>query len=218
MLRPTPTSAKKRSSNSAFSAPASSKYLSFHNPTALRKLAANHPKSRWVVRAFLDFGGRSLNPQRFFNDTISDMQRTLTILQGQDVVIELHNEPNLTPEGLSSSWADGAEFATWWLRLLRLYRHVLPNHRYIYPGLSPGTDVSGLRQNHVRFLEASRAAIEEADGLGVHTYWSVHYSMNHALAVLDDVLSRFPGQTGVDYGSQQQQEWHHAVGQGGRVP
>lgn len=167
------------------------KVLSFHNPNGLRKLVANHPRSTWIVRAFLDFGGRSINPQRFFNDTISDMQRTLTILDGQDVVIELHNEPNLNPEGLSDSWADGTEFATWWLRLLRLYRYAFPQYKFIYPGLSPGTDATGVRQNHVRFLEASRSAIEEADGLGVHVYWSAYYSMERALLVLDDIVSRF---------------------------
>ncbi|MFN2254743.1 MAG: peptidoglycan DD-metalloendopeptidase family protein [Candidatus Promineifilaceae bacterium] len=167
------------------------KVLSFHNPQALRQLVANHPHTKWIVRAFLDFGGRSINPQRFFNDTINDMQRTMKILEGQDVVIELHNEPNITPEGLSSSWGNGAEFSTWWLRLLRLYRYAFPHHKFIYPGLSPGSGVDGLRQNHVNFLEASRPAIEAADGLGVHIYWSAYYPMQSALAVLDDTVNRF---------------------------
>ena len=110
------------------------KVLSFHNPTSLRRLAANHPSCKWIVRAFLDFGGRSINPQRFFNDTINDMQRTMQILEGRDVVIELHNEPNIYPEGLGSSWLNGAEFNSWWQRLLRrsapelwiLERRVIP--------------------------------------------------------------------------------------------
>ncbi|MFN2136673.1 MAG: peptidoglycan DD-metalloendopeptidase family protein [Candidatus Promineifilaceae bacterium] len=171
--------------------PSMIKVLSFHNPDALRKLAANHPNASWVVRAFLDFGGRSINPQRFFNDTISDMQRTLTILDGRNVVIELHNEPNIYAEGLGTAWGSGAEFAAWWTRLLRLYRHVFPNHRFVYPGLSPGPTTDGVREDHVRFLEASRKAIEEADGLGVHIYWSTNFSMTRALAVLDDAVNRF---------------------------
>ncbi len=171
--------------------PSMIKVLSFHDPAALRKLAANHPDAKWIVRAFLDFGGRSLNPQRFFNDTIDDMRRTLAILKGKDVVIELHNEPNINTEGLGGSWRDGAEFATWWLRLLRLYRHVFPDYRFIYPGLSPGPDTVGKKQDHVRFLEASRGAIAEADGLAVHIYWSAYYPMKKALAVLDDTVHRF---------------------------
>ncbi len=167
------------------------KVLSFHDPDALRKLARNHPDAKWIVRAFLDFGGRSITPQRFFNDTISDMKRTLDILQDRDVVIELHNEPNLRPEGLESSWANGTDFATWWLRLLRLYRYIFPNHRFIYPGLSPGAAINHFKQDHVRFLEASRAAIDAADGLGIHLYWSIYTPMDEALKVLDDTISRF---------------------------
>lgn len=167
------------------------KVLSFHDPLAIRKLADNHPNAKWVVRAFLDFGSRSITPQKFFNDTISDMQRTMAILEGRDVVIELHNEPNVLPEGLHDSWSDGKEFATWWLRLLRLYRYIFPDHQFIYPGLSPGTEIYRYKQDHVRFLEASRPAIEAADGLGIHLYWSVHTPMERALEILDDTISRF---------------------------
>ena len=166
------------------------KLLSFHDPDAIRKLRNNHPDAKWIVRAFLDFGGRSISPQQFFNDTISDMKRTMALLQGQDVVIELHNEPNILPEGLGSSWNDGQEFAIWWLRLLRLYRYVFPDHKFIYPGLSPGSDIYNFKQDHIRFLEASRAAIEAADGIGVHLYWSVFHPMGKSLDVLDDTISR----------------------------
>jgi hypothetical protein len=167
------------------------KILSFHDPAAIRKLADNHPNAKWIVRAFLDFGGRSISPQRFFNDTVSDMTRTMDILKGRDVVIELHNEPNILPEGLGTSWNDGEEFAIWWTRLLRLYRYVFPDHQFIYPGLSPGTDIYNFKQDHIRFLEASRAAIEAADGLGVHLYWSLIHPMDKTLGMLDDTISRF---------------------------
>ncbi len=166
------------------------KLLSFHDPVAIRKLAANHPDAKWIVRAFLDFGGRSISPQQFFNDTISDMKRTMDLLKGKDVVIELHNEPNILTEGLGSAWDNGEEFATWWLRLLRLYRYVFPDHQFIYPGLSPGSDIYNYKQDHIRFLEASRAAIDAADGVGLHLYWSIFHPMEKALDVLDDTISR----------------------------
>lgn len=167
------------------------KLLSFHDPLAVRQLANNHPNAKWIVRAFLDFGGRSISPQRFFNDTVSDMKRTMAILKGRDVVIELHNEPNILPEGLNSAWSDGEEFSTWWKRLLRLYRHVFPDHRFIYPGLSPGSEIYRYKQDHVRFLEASRPAVEAADGLGIHLYWSLHTPVERSLEILDDTISRF---------------------------
>ncbi len=167
------------------------KLLSFHNPESVAKLAANHPNASWIVRAFLDFGGRNISPQQFFNDTISDTKRTLGFLQGRDVVVELHNEPNLVPEGMGSTWKDGAAFAQWWLQVLDLFRKELPGVRFIYPGLSPGSSVRNLKMDHVEFLEASRDAVKAADGLAVHIYWSNVYPMETALGVLDDYISRF---------------------------
>lgn len=167
------------------------KVLSFHNPAGIRQLAANHPEASWIVRAFLDFGGRNISPNQFLNDTLSDVKRTLAILNGKDVVIELHNEPNLIMEGLGSSWQDGVTFASWWLELLRLYRQALPDKRFIYPGLSPGSAVSGIKHDHVQFLEASREAVDAADGLAIHLYWSRAAPVSLALNILDDYISRF---------------------------
>ena len=167
------------------------KVLTFHNPEGIRKLVTHHPNAKWVVRAFLDFGGRNISPRQFLNDTLSDMNRTLNLLHGKDVVIELHNEPNLAPEGLFSSWADGAAFAHWWLELHQLYKQALPGRKFIYPGLSPGGTVINFKQDHIQFIEASRAAVAAADGLGVHIYWSNVYPMSRGLDVLDDYIARF---------------------------
>jgi hypothetical protein len=172
------------------------KVLSFHEPTAVQKLSKTHPDARWVVRAFLDFrmqgGVRTISPGQFLNDTLNDVRRTLDMIgSDKDVVIELHNEPNLVPEGLTGAWSGGASFAQWWLEVLRLYRQALPGRKFIYPGLSPGAAVSGIKQDHIQFIEASRAAVEAADGLGIHTYWSNVFPMQLALDVLDDYISRF---------------------------
>ncbi|MCB8985505.1 MAG: peptidoglycan DD-metalloendopeptidase family protein [Ardenticatenaceae bacterium] len=167
------------------------KLLSFHNPAGIRKLATAHPEVKWIVRAFLDFGNRSISPHQFLNDTLNDVQRTLNLLAGQDVVVELHNEPNLIMEGLFHTWADGAAFNHWFLELLQLYRQSLPGVRFIYPGLSPGSAVNGIKHDHIQFIEASREAVEAADGLGAHLYWSNVYPMDWSLNVLDDYISRF---------------------------
>jgi hypothetical protein len=105
--------------------------------------------------------------------------------------VELHNEPNLTAEGLGNSWANGRIFNDWWLDLLWRYRQGFPGVPFIYPGLSPGSTVSGIKLDHIQFLEASREAVEGADGLGLHLYWSNVYPMARALEVLDDVIGRF---------------------------
>jgi hypothetical protein len=172
------------------------KVLSGHSGPTIGRLATAHPTATWIVRAFLSFqGGRVVTPEQFFEDTVSDVERALGHLDGRDVVVELHNEPNLTDEGLGSSWSDGAALAVWWLSLLDCYRQRLPNQRFIYPGLSPGPnaqDGARRRLDHVAFLEASRAAAAAADGLGVHIYWARDFAMERALAVLDDFISRFP--------------------------
>jgi hypothetical protein len=167
------------------------KVLSFHGAAEIGRLAAQHPDAAWIVRPFVAFDGRVISPDQFITDTINDVRRALDVLAGKDVIIELHNEPNVTDDGLGTTWSDGAAFAAWWLELLGKYRQVLPGMRFIYPGLSPGSTVAGVKQDHIQFLEASRAAVEAADGLGVHIYWSAVYPMRTALGVLDDYISRF---------------------------
>lgn len=167
------------------------KVLSFHSAEDIRRLARAHPDADWVVRAFLSFGERTISPAQFVHDTLPDVQRAVNALTNRQLVVELHNEPNLVEEGLTHSWQDGATFATWFIDVLGRYRQALPGIRFIYPGLSPGSSVSGIKMDHIQFLETSREAIVAADGLGVHLYWSHIYPMRRALEVLDDYISRF---------------------------
>jgi hypothetical protein len=169
------------------------KILSFHNDRDIAQLAANHPDASWIVRAFLDFGNRSLTPAQFLEYTIKDVKRALNKLPGKEIVVELHNEPNIATEGHWKSWKNGAEFTKWWLELLDLYRKTLPDTRFIFPGLSPGSSVANVKVDHVQFIEACRPAVEAADGLGVHLYWSNVSPMSRSLEVLDDYINRFRG-------------------------
>ena len=176
------------------------KVLSFHSGEDIRRLAKDHPSASWVVRAFLEFGGRNVTPDQFVEWTIGDTRRALNQLQGKDVVVELHNEPNLSTEGWKSTWADGAAFNRWWLQVLGKYRQQLPGVRYIFPGLSPGPDAAaygGQRTADRAFLEACRPAINAADGLAMHSYWSSpSYPMlshpDSGTMLVDDYIRRFP--------------------------
>jgi hypothetical protein len=167
------------------------KVLSVHGSDDIARLASRNKDAHWIVRAFLSFSERLVTPGQFLNDTIKDVRRVLEQLDGRDVVVELHNEPNTVREGMGSSWTDGAAFSLWWLELLEKYRRALPDVRYLFPGLSPGGSVAGQKEDHIRFIEASREAVEAADGLGVHLYWSEVYNMTQALESLDDYNSRF---------------------------
>jgi hypothetical protein len=76
--------------------------------------------------------------------------------------------------------------------VLARYRTALPGVRFLFPAVSPGAAIDGLRQEHVSFLEQNRAAIEASDGLAVHVYWSAVSPQEDALATLDDIIGRFP--------------------------
>jgi hypothetical protein len=167
------------------------KVLSIHNVRDIARLAAQHPQAAWIVRAFLSFGDRRIRPEHFLGATLSDVKRALQQLSGKNVVVELHNEPNVAAEGLGRSWMDGAVFNRWWLELLSLYRQALPGARFIFPGLSPGSTVTDSKRDHIQFIEACREAVEAADGLGIHLYWSNVYPLERALDTLDDYISRF---------------------------
>jgi hypothetical protein len=160
------------------------------------RLSAEHPGALFIVRAFLDFGGRNITPAQFFTDTFSDVQRSVNAISnyGNEAWIELHNEPNLTSEGWGTSWASGSSFNSWLLDVLRLYRSALPSYKYLYPGLSPGPGASS-RSPFLAWIEDSREAAEVCDGLGVHAYWNSipdPYDMKTALADADAIIAKFP--------------------------
>lgn len=169
------------------------KVLSACAESSVRRLEAENKGAEWIVRAFLDFsGGRVVTPQQFFNDTVNDTERTINALLNQGVLpnhiwVELHNEPNLTQEGLGASWANGFEFSQWLDAVLSLYTARIPYVKYIFPGLSPGWDVPGVRQASDSFFsETSLSLIKSLDGLGVHAYWSEMFPISTAV---NEVLS-----------------------------
>ncbi len=175
------------------------KVLSSHSESHVQRLATENPGCQWIIRAFLSMcengQPRDISPAQFFNDTISDVKRALNILHGLPVVVELGNEPNLRSEGLDGSWFDGFSFISWFKAVLAQYRLELPEVEFLYPGLSPGfsyDDGVERRILHTQFIEESREAVLVSDGLAIHTYWSPPFPMPQALAVVDDLLARFP--------------------------
>ncbi len=164
------------------------KALSNLDPAGVSVLAATRPDAPWVVRVYLSMAGRDISPEQFVADTFSDVTRTLNLLPGREVVIELHNEPNLVGEGMTTSWANGTEFEDWFLDVLGRYRAALPGRQFIYPGLSPGGTIPGIRQDHLQFMDQSREAIRAADGIGIHGYWAADFPMGATLQMIDDML------------------------------
>ncbi len=176
------------------------KVQSFHNPQMVGRLVEENKATcdKWIVRAYLSWGGRMVTAQNFYDWTIGDLIRTIDVILGHgvsmdDILIEIHNEPNLEPEGWTYSWQDGVGFAEFWLAVRDRYAAALPNGRFMYPGLSPGGGVFGLRFESNLFLEQSAAAVAAADVIGCHAYWSDGFPIGSALGQVDDVIARAGG-------------------------
>lgn len=166
------------------------KVLSAHSELSVKRLAQEHPGVQWIIRAFLSFNGRTVTPAQFYDWTIHDLTRTIHTLRGEgvaysDMWVEIHNEPNLAAEGWTTSWQNGAQFADWLQAVRAAYRQPFPQVNYVYPGLSPGDDVPGVRMNAARFLQESETAAAACEGVGVHCYWSQSWPMSTAFAHLD---------------------------------
>jgi hypothetical protein len=65
----------------------------------------------------------------------------------------------------------------------------------MYPGLSPGGSVPGVRYDSHQFFEESRAAALNCDAVAVHCYWApqIGFSMAGALNWMDHNISRAGG-------------------------
>lgn len=134
----------------------------------------------YLCRLFETWNGRHLPVSDFVRAVVPD----ITPLVNAGVqYFELHNEPNLTHEGLKASgiegsWRNGAEFAQYFIECRQQLKARFPGIKVGFPGLSPGPDVayqfghdSGFRMNDVAFLEGAAAGIQAADFLCVHAYY-----------------------------------------------
>lgn len=153
------------------------KVLSAHPRESVLRLANENPGCRWIVRSFLSWGGRNITPEQFYDWTRADVDRTVDALMGvgvtsHDIIIELHNEPNLADEGMWHSWNTGFEFGTWLFNVMSLYRANRPVLRLAFPGLSPGGDVAGIRYDENRFLSEAYSIASICNAICFHEYWS----------------------------------------------
>lgn len=174
------------------------KVLSSTVPESVSALARQHPAATWIIRAFLSFRGRTLavNPAAFVEWTASDIRRTIAAIRNAGatgpIYLEIHNEPNLNDEGLGTSWSGGATFAAWLQNVLGLYRVELQGVRFLFPGLSPGGSIPGVRYDSWAFLQEARAGVIACDGLAVHAYWAAGFPMASALADVDRYIALYP--------------------------
>lgn len=110
--------------------------------------------------------------QRFLDLTMPVLREYyVTLGSPQNMMIAIHNEPNLISEGLGKGWSDGAGFAAFWATVAQVYRNAFPSCKLGFPAMSPGTYVVGVRENEIQFVQEAAAAVRAADWIGVHAYW-----------------------------------------------
>ena len=99
------------------------KLLTTAQPQNVDRLRADNPRVFILVRLFASFDGRVVRADEFAEWMIGDMapfyDRGLRYF-------EIHNEPNLRPEGWTQSWADGAAFGAWFIAVRNRLKQVYP--------------------------------------------------------------------------------------------
>jgi hypothetical protein len=140
----------------------------------VRQLRTINPSMFILIRPMVAFStdgaARRVTPQEFYDWTVADLDR---LVNNDSTLrfVEIHNEPNITIEGLGASWNNGGEFGAWFLDVLGRYRRRYPNLQFGFPGLSPGPTLPGTRQDSETFLNQSAFAAQQADWVGLHSYW-----------------------------------------------
>jgi hypothetical protein len=145
------------------------KILCSESDEMLTMLRSALPEALLVCRLSADFSGPSVTPGAFLAEIGRDAER----LYGKGVqYFELLAQPNLQLEGWQRSWGDGLEFAAWFEEVFQALKSRLPEAQMGFPGLAPGDDLLGWRQDAMRFLEQAEPAVQLADWVGVNCYWT----------------------------------------------
>lgn len=136
-------------------------------PEDVVRAQALNPEIFVLVRLAADFRNRAIRASDFANWIQFDLGR---YYEKGVRYFEVHNEPNLAPEGFGSSWRTGEEFGTWFVEVVGLLKPTFPEAKFGWPGLSPG-DTEGMRFSHRAFLESAASLVSAADWIGCHCYW-----------------------------------------------
>lgn len=126
----------------------------------------------FIIRAAIHGGGETA--AKFIEITLPRLKQYAAALgTSKEMLIALHNEPNLQPEGCYKYWNNGAQYANWHRQVAAAYRKELPGCRIGLAALSPGGALGNLRYDEASFVSEMKKAglIEECDWIGVHCYW-----------------------------------------------
>ena len=103
--------------------------------------------------------------QKLYDETWKGQIQNFWNRGGRD--FELHNEPNLTSEGLGLQWADGQEFGVEFEKMCKLILADFPEAKLWFPGMSPGVPWT----NQFAFIDPAWAILKKyCTGFCLHAY------------------------------------------------
>ncbi len=135
----------------------------------IQQLRGLNPEIFIMARLTTDFSGNPVTADDFVRKVEADVGRFYR--QGVQY-FEVHANPNLQSAGWRRSWMNGRDFGGWFLRVTDQLRHSFPDIKIGFPGLSPGDEISGRRENSDQFMHEAEDAMDSADWIGVHCYWT----------------------------------------------
>jgi hypothetical protein len=177
------------------------KFQSFNSEQMVGTVVSDNKQhiQKYIVRAFLSWGNRPIQWNEFVDFTLADTVRTVNRIKAHgiaddQIIVELHNEPNLTLEGLTFSWQNGTECVEFFASVLDRYKAVLPNVQYGIGALSPGGELN-IRRDSIVFLNEMMAhdRWNDFDVHLVHLYTSDDW--NNSIWWLDHCQARTPFKT-----------------------
>jgi len=117
-----------------------------------------------------------ITPERLYSDAWKGEIARFHALGGRD--FELHNEPNLSSEGLGVVWNNGVDFGHYMVQVTRLIRADFPDVRLWYAGVSPGVPFT----NQFAFTDEAWPILgPHVNGFCMHAYTGNNSSVQTAV-------------------------------------
>lgn len=161
-----------------------------------------HPKENFYLsRIYYNWEDGHRTAEQFMRHMDDDLTK-----QYNDGIryFEMHNEPNLSHEGMildggEGSWRDGKEFAELFIDVRNRLKQKFPEMLVGFPGLSPGPSAhytfgpdSGMRRASDLFLREAKAGIEAADFLCCHAYYTTMQGVPKAIEEVKTFRRLYP--------------------------
>lgn len=95
----------------------------------------------------------------------------VSAIGGRSVMVQLHNEPNLSDEGLYTGWRTAKEFNTWFITAASVLRDAVSGIKIGFSPMSPGFAIPSRRIDENQFIAACYGAVSNSDWIAVHNYY-----------------------------------------------